>query len=150
MQEAECINGVGLGLRGPHVSHILEHRPPVPWFEILADNYLGPGGLMWRQLEMVREHYPVTFHCVGMNLGGSDELDFDYLADLKRLAARYQGKRYSFGYPACPDLAGQRLLFELLQPEDIGVTLTDGDMMSPEASVSALVFHHPDARYFGV
>ncbi len=67
-----------------------------------------------------------------------------------RLAARYQGKRYSFGYPACPDLAGQRLLFELLEPEDIGVTLTEGDMMSPEASVSALVFHHPDARYFGV
>jgi 5-methyltetrahydrofolate--homocysteine methyltransferase len=67
-----------------------------------------------------------------------------------RLAARYQGKRYSFGYPACPDLEGQRLLFELLQPSDIGVELTEGDMMSPEASVSALVFHHPDARYFGV
>ncbi len=67
-----------------------------------------------------------------------------------RLAARYQGKRYSFGYPACPDLGGQRLLFELLEPEEIGVRLTEGDMMSPEASVSALVFHHPDARYFGV
>jgi 5-methyltetrahydrofolate--homocysteine methyltransferase len=67
-----------------------------------------------------------------------------------RLAARYRGKRYSFGYPACPDLAGQQLLFELLRPEDIGVELTEGDMMSPEASVSALVFHHPDARYFSV
>ncbi len=67
-----------------------------------------------------------------------------------RLAARYRGKRYSFGYPACPDLAGQRQLFELLDPVDIGVELTEGDMMSPEASVSALVFHHPDARYFGV
>jgi 5-methyltetrahydrofolate--homocysteine methyltransferase len=65
-------------------------------------------------------------------------------------SARYHGKRYSFGYPACPDLAGQRQLFEALEPEEIGVTLTEGDMMDPEASVSALVFHHPDAKYFGV
>jgi 5-methyltetrahydrofolate--homocysteine methyltransferase len=67
-----------------------------------------------------------------------------------KLAARYRGKRYSFGYPACPDLAGQRDLFRALHPEDIGVELTEGDMMDPEASVSALVFHHPDAKYFGV
>ena len=67
-----------------------------------------------------------------------------------RFSARYQGKRYSFGYPACPDLEGQRALFAVLAPEEIGVELTEGDMMSPEASVSALVFHHPDARYFGV
>ena len=67
-----------------------------------------------------------------------------------QLAARYRGKRYSFGYPACPDLAFQRELFEALRPEEIGVELTEGDMMDPEASVSALVFHHPDARYFGV
>jgi 5-methyltetrahydrofolate--homocysteine methyltransferase len=66
------------------------------------------------------------------------------------LAARYRGKRYSFGYPACPDLAFQRQLFTALRPEEIGVELTEGDMMDPEASVSALVFHHPDARYFGV
>jgi 5-methyltetrahydrofolate--homocysteine methyltransferase len=66
------------------------------------------------------------------------------------LAARYRGKRYSFGYPACPDLAFQRQLFAALQPLDIGVELTEGDMMDPEASVSALVFSHPDARYFGV
>jgi 5-methyltetrahydrofolate--homocysteine methyltransferase len=65
-------------------------------------------------------------------------------------SARYRGKRYSFGYPACPDLEAQRQLFAALSPEEIGVTLTEGDMMDPEASVSALVFHHPDARYFGV
>jgi len=68
----------------------------------------------------------------------------------ERLAARYRGKRYSFGYPACPDLAMQRELFAALQPEAIGVELTEGDMMDPEASVSALVFQHPDARYFAV
>jgi len=65
-----------------------------------------------------------------------------------RFAARYRGKRYSFGYPACPDLDDQRTLFELLEPEEIGVLLTDGMMMDPEASVSAIVFHHPDCRYF--
>jgi 5-methyltetrahydrofolate--homocysteine methyltransferase len=67
-----------------------------------------------------------------------------------KLSARYRGKRYSFGYPACPDLSFQRELFEALRPEEIGVELTEGDMMDPEASVSALVFQHPDARYFGV
>ncbi len=65
-----------------------------------------------------------------------------------RFAARYRGKRYSFGYPACPDLDDQAPLWGLLRPEDIGVELTEGMMMEPEASVSALVFHHPDARYF--
>jgi 5-methyltetrahydrofolate--homocysteine methyltransferase len=67
-----------------------------------------------------------------------------------RLQARYRGKRYSFGYPACPDLAGQRQLFAALRPESIGVELTEGDMMEPEASVSAIVIHHAEARYFGV
>jgi 5-methyltetrahydrofolate--homocysteine methyltransferase len=64
--------------------------------------------------------------------------------------ARYRGKRYSFGYPACPDLESQAGLFRLLRPEEIGVQLTEGFMMEPEASVSALVFHHPDAVYFSV
>ncbi len=70
-------------------------------------------------------------------------------ADLLR--GRYRGIRVSFGYPACPDLAGQRVLFDLLRPDEtIGVRLTDDLMMEPEASVSALVFHHPAARYFSV
>ena len=64
--------------------------------------------------------------------------------------AHYRGKRYSFGYPACPDLEQQALLFDLIRPADIGVQLTEGFMMEPEASVSALVFHHPDATYFSV
>ncbi len=67
-----------------------------------------------------------------------------------RFQARYRGKRYSFGYPACPDLGLQRQLFSLLRPEEIGVTLTEECMMEPEASVSALVFHHPAAKYFAV
>ena len=67
-----------------------------------------------------------------------------------RLKAKYQGIRVSFGYPACPNLSDQQLLFRLLQPVSIGVELTDGFMMDPEASVSALVFHHSQARYFNV
>ena len=64
---------------------------------------------------------------------------------------RYRGIRVSFGYPACPRLEDQDLLFRLLEPEKhIGVALTEEHMMEPEASVSALVFHHPDARYFAV
>ena len=65
-----------------------------------------------------------------------------------RLKARYRGLRVSFGYPACPNLADQRILFDLLEPGQIGVELTEGFMMDPEASVSALVFHHPEAKYF--
>ena len=65
----------------------------------------------------------------------------------ERFRARYRGIRLSFGYPACPDLEPQADLFRLLHPEEIGVTLTEGFMMEPEASVSAVVFHHPDARY---
>ncbi len=69
---------------------------------------------------------------------------------LERFQARYRGKRYSPGYPACPDLELQEPFFALLRPERIGVTLTDGHMMEPEASVSALVVHHPEAAYFAV
>jgi 5-methyltetrahydrofolate--homocysteine methyltransferase len=65
-----------------------------------------------------------------------------------RFTSKYRGKRYSFGYPACPNLDDQQGLFALLHPEDIGVQLTEGMMMDPEASVSALVFHHPDCAYF--
>jgi 5-methyltetrahydrofolate--homocysteine methyltransferase len=66
----------------------------------------------------------------------------------ERFQAKYRGLRVSFGYPACPRLEDQTKLFALLQPEDIGVELTEGFMMDPEASVSALVFHHPEAVYF--
>ncbi|HXG04009.1 MAG TPA: vitamin B12 dependent-methionine synthase activation domain-containing protein, partial [Candidatus Binatia bacterium] len=66
----------------------------------------------------------------------------------EKLKGRYRGIRVSFGYPACPNLADQVTLWRLLRPERVGITLTEGFMMDPEASVSALVFHHPAARYF--
>jgi 5-methyltetrahydrofolate--homocysteine methyltransferase len=67
-----------------------------------------------------------------------------------RFTSRYRGKRYSFGYPACPNLEDQSGIWLLLRPEEIGVHLTEGMMMDPEASVSAVVFHHPDCTYFSV
>ncbi|MCM3757813.1 methionine synthase [Sporosarcina aquimarina] len=67
-----------------------------------------------------------------------------------RFAAKYQGQRFSFGYPACPNLEDQKKLFGLLKPEEIGVHLTEEFMMEPEASVSAIVFAHADARYFNI
>lgn len=62
----------------------------------------------------------------------------------------YRGTRYSFGYPACPDLEHQALLFELLKPERIGVSLTEEFQLVPEQSTSAIVVHHPEAKYFNI
>ena len=62
----------------------------------------------------------------------------------------YQGSRFGFGYPACPDLEAHRPLFALLRPEDVGVTLTETMQMVPEQSTSAIIAHHPQAKYFAV
>ncbi len=62
----------------------------------------------------------------------------------------YRGVRLSLGYPACPDLNQQKKIFSLLKPEEIGISLTEEMMMNPECSVSAFIFHHPDAHYFSV
>lgn len=65
-------------------------------------------------------------------------------------SARYHGARYSFGYPACPNLEDQTKLFELLNPEDVGLELTEEFMLEPEQSTSAILIHHPAAKYFNV
>lgn len=62
----------------------------------------------------------------------------------------YQGCRYSFGYPACPNLEDQKKLFELIPVEKIGIALSDEFQMVPEQSTSAIVLHHPKADYFNV
>jgi 5-methyltetrahydrofolate--homocysteine methyltransferase len=72
-------------------------------------------------------------------------------SEIKKLFAQgYRGSRYSFGYPACPNLEDQTLLCQLLQPERIGVSLSDEFMLEPEQSTSAIIVHHPEARYFDV
>ncbi|MFI8688313.1 methionine synthase [Rossellomorea sp. NPDC077527] len=93
-------------------------------------------GLAERVHEMMRSRW-----------GFPDPVDFT-MQD--RFRTHYQGQRFSFGYPACPELEDQKKLFKLIQPEKIGIQLTDGCMMEPEASVTAMVFAHPEARYFNV
>jgi 5-methyltetrahydrofolate--homocysteine methyltransferase len=63
---------------------------------------------------------------------------------------KYQGSRYSFGYPACPHLEDQTKMFELLDPSRIGVSLSEEFQLDPEQSTSAIIVHHPDAKYFSV
>ena len=73
----------------------------------------------------------------------------DDAADMRELFDQgYRGSRYSFGYPACPDLEEQTKIFELLQPERIGVELSEEYQLHPEQSTSAIIVHHPEAKYF--
>lgn len=78
------LTGCGLGLRALHIETILTTKPNIPWFEILADNFLQPGSLA--PLLEIREHYPLTQHSVGMSLGSTDPLDWNYLSQLRDLA----------------------------------------------------------------
>ncbi len=65
-------------------------------------------------------------------------------------SAKYHGSRYSFGYPACPNLEDQAMLMELLSPQDIGIELSEEFMLVPEQSTTAIVVHHPEAKYFNI
>lgn len=84
------INGAGVGLRSAHYQTVLETLPDVPWFEALTDNYMGNGGLPLYYLEKIREHYPITFHGVGLSLGSLDPLNNQYIQKLKERIKRYQ------------------------------------------------------------
>jgi uncharacterized protein (UPF0276 family) len=82
--EPGLIQGVGLGLRTPHYSTIENNKPNVAWFEALIDNYIAPGGIPLLHLERIRQDYAVTFHSVGMSLGSTDPLNWQYLKQLKQ------------------------------------------------------------------
>jgi 5-methyltetrahydrofolate--homocysteine methyltransferase len=72
-------------------------------------------------------------------------------SEITRLFSQgYQGSRYSFGYPACPNLEDQTKLFELIRPERIDITLTEEYHLEPEQSTTAIVVHHPNAKYFSI
>lgn len=78
-------------------------------------------------------------------------VDGEDAGDINKLFQQgYRGTRYSFGYPACPNLEDQKNLFELLSPERIGVTLTEEFQLVPEQSTSAIIVHHPEAKYFNI
>ncbi len=112
-----------------------------------SGDYLRSHALLATALEVAEGLAERVHHMMRDIWGFPDSAD---MTMKKRFGARYQGIRVSFGYPACPDLEDQGPLFALMKPEDIGVELTEGFMMEPEASVSAMVFAHPEAQYFNV
>lgn len=81
--------GVGLNLRLDFIDDIVEHKPDIPFFEIIADNWFSTGP-HHAKLERIRKDYPIYFHCVGMNLGGYDRLNTKYIKKIKELAARFE------------------------------------------------------------
>lgn len=82
--------GFGLGLRPQHYSEILEHNPPIDWFEFISEDYLTPGGTALRMLDRIRARYPLVMHGVSLSIASTDELKIDYLKELKALATRIE------------------------------------------------------------
>jgi 5-methyltetrahydrofolate--homocysteine methyltransferase len=107
--------------------------------------YLYLHGLSVETAEALAEyHHKLMRQQLG--IGGEDS---PQVRDL--FHQKYRGSRYSFGYPACPNLEDQSKLFRLLHPEEnVGVRLTSGFLLEPEQSTSAIVVHHPAAKYFVV
>lgn len=107
-------------------------------------DYLYVHGMGVESAEALAEYWHVQVRNE-MGIADSEPADRRLL-----FSAKYHGARYSFGYPACPNLEDQTKLFELLQPQDIGVSLTEEFMLAPEQSTSAVVVHHPNAQYFNI
>ncbi len=107
-------------------------------------DYLYLHGLSVETAEALAEYWHKRIR-KELGIAGRDNPDV-----AKLFAHGYQGSRYSFGYPACPNLEDQTKLFALLNPERVDVALSEEFMMEPEQSTSAIIIHHPDAKYFGV
>ena len=108
----------------------------------LYREYLELHGLSVQLTESLTEHW----HARTREELGINALDSK---DLKEIFDQgYQGSRYSFGYPACPDLEQQLQICELLDPDRIGVSLSEEFQLHPEQSTSSIVLHHPEAKYF--
>jgi len=88
-------NSAGIGLRAPHVAHVLAAHPSVPWFEVHSENYFADGGPALAALDRIRTDYPISLHGVGLSLGTTDALDTAHLAKLSRLVDRIQPARVS-------------------------------------------------------
>jgi len=111
-------------------------------------DYLEVHGLSVQLAEALAEYWHRRIRAElrfpdGSDAAASDPAELTGFFDLQ-----YRGARYAFGYPACPDLEDQTKIVELLQPERIGVRLSEEFMLDPEQSTSAIVAHHPEATYF--
>ena len=124
------------------------HRASAAAREWFAENryqdYLYLHGLSVEMAEALAEYVHRRIRAE-LGFADADARDAEAL-----LAQGYRGSRYSFGYPACPNLADQKQLLALLDAEAIGVTLSEEDQLEPEQSTSAIVVHHPQAKYFSV
>jgi 5-methyltetrahydrofolate--homocysteine methyltransferase len=114
--------------------------------KLFAENayrdYLELHGLSVQLTEALAEYWHARVRSE-LGFGAEDSDDLDAI-----LGQGYRGSRYSFGYPACPDLSDRATLVRLLEPERIGVTLSEELQLHPEQSTDALVVHHPEAKYF--
>ena len=108
----------------------------------LYREYLELHGLSVQLTESLTEHWHARTR-EELKIDGSDSKDLKDIFD-----QGYQGSRYSFGYPACPDLEQQVQICELLDPKRIGVELSEEFQLHPEQSTSSIVLHHPEAKYF--
>jgi 5-methyltetrahydrofolate--homocysteine methyltransferase len=108
----------------------------------LYREYLELHGLSVQLTESLTEHWHARTR-EEMKIDGTDSKDLKDIFD-----QGYQGSRYSFGYPACPDLEQQLQMCELLEPERIGISLSEEFQLHPEQSTSSIVLHHPEAKYF--
>ena len=104
--------------------------------------YLELHGLSVQLTESLAEHWHARMR-EELAVKGDDSSDLQGILD-----QGYRGSRYSFGYPACPDLEQQVQLCELLDPSRIGVELSEEFQLHPEQSTSAIIVHHPEAKYF--
>jgi methionine synthase I (cobalamin-dependent) len=104
--------------------------------------YLELHGLSVQLAEALAEHWHARIR-QELSFGSEDSPDITEILD-----QGYRGSRYSFGYPACPDLEQQVQLCQLLEPERIGVELSEEFQLHPEQSTSAIIVHHPEAKYF--
>ena len=104
--------------------------------------YLELHGLSVQLTEALAEHWHARIRSE-LGFGQDDSAELDSI-----LNQGYRGSRYSFGYPACPDLEQQVQLCSLLEPERIGVSLSEEYQLHPEQSTSAIIVHHPEAKYF--
>ena len=105
-------------------------------------DYLELHGLSVQLTEALAEAWHAR---VRDELGFGDQDDPDLAAIFRQ---GYRGSRYSFGYPACPDLEYRKTMVELLEPARIGVELSEELQLHPEQSTDAIVVHHPEAKYF--
>ncbi len=116
--------------------------------ELFAANdysdYLYFHGLSVECAEALAEYWHKSIR-IELGIAGDDA------EDIRRLFSQgYRGSRYSFGYPACPDLEDQTQLFAMLKPERIGINLSEEYMLEPEQSTSAIIAHHSEAKYFNI